>query len=49
MALAAMHHNANSDRAQKVDQNGQLCYSVKFPKVKKGQAAVRHIPSWPGH
>jgi hypothetical protein len=40
MALAALHYNENSNRAQKLDRNGWPCYTVKFPKAKKGQAAV---------
>ncbi len=40
--LAGLHFNENSDREQAVDQEGQLRYSVRFPKFKRGGYSV-HI------
>ena len=43
LALAAIHHNENSARKQIVDADGKPRYTIKFPKVKKGQPSVRPI------
>ena len=39
--LSAMHYNKNADRLQAVTVNGQPCYSIRFPKAKKGGHSVR--------
>ena len=36
-----MHYNENADRLQAVTVNGQPCYSIQFPKAKKGANSVR--------
>ena len=36
-----MHYNENADRLQAVTVNGQHCYSIRFPKAKKGAHSVR--------
>jgi len=41
LCLSAMHYNENADRLQAVTVNGQHCYSIRFPKAKKGAHSVR--------
>ena len=41
LCLSAMHYNENADRLQAVTLNGQPCYSIRFPKAKKGGHSVR--------
>ena len=39
--MAAFHYNENSDRLQAVTKEGKPCYSIRFPKHKKGEYSVR--------
>ena len=39
--MAALHHNENSERLQAVTKEGKPCYSIRFPKHKKGEYSVR--------
>ena len=39
--MAALHYNENSDRLQAVTKEGKPCYSIRFPKHKKGEYSVR--------
>ena len=41
LLLAALHYNENSDRLQAVTKEGKPCYSIRFPKHKKGEYSVR--------
>lgn len=41
MCLSALHYNESADRMQAVNQEGKLCYSLKFPKAKKGQHSIK--------
>ena len=36
LQLAAFHFNENLSRQQAVAQCGEKCYSIMFPKFKKG-------------
>ena len=38
-----MHYNENSIRQQAVTAEGELQYTVSYPKAKKGQPTVRPI------
>ena len=39
--MAAFHYNENSERLQAVTKEGKPCYSIRFPKHKKGEYSVR--------
>ena len=39
--MAALHYNENSNRMQAVTKEGRPCYSIRFPKFKKGEYSVR--------
>ena len=41
LLLAGLHYNENSDRRQAVTKEGKPCYSIRFPKHKKGEYSVR--------
>ena len=41
LLLAALHYNEKSDRLQAVTKEGKPCYSIRFPKHKKGEYSVR--------
>lgn len=41
LLLAALHYNENSDRLQAVTKDGRPCYTMRFPKFKKGDYSVR--------
>ena len=41
LLLAALHYNENSDRLQAVTKDGRPCYTIRFPKFKKGEYSVR--------
>ncbi|KAL9961215.1 hypothetical protein ACROYT_G030118 [Oculina patagonica] len=43
LLLAALHYNENSDRLQAVTVDGRPCYSIRFPKFKKGEYSVREV------
>ena len=36
-----LHYNENSERLQAVTKEGKPCYSIRFPKHKKGEYSVR--------
>ena len=41
LLLAPLHYTENSDRLQAVTKEGKPCYSIRFPKHKKGEYSVR--------
>lgn len=41
LLLAALHYNENSDRLQAVTKDGRPCYTIRFPKFKKGEYSVQ--------
>ena len=41
LLLAALHYIENSDRLQAVTKDGRPCYTIRFPKFKKGDYSVR--------
>ena len=41
LLLAALHYNENSDRLLAVTKDGRPCYTIRFPKFKKGEYSVR--------
>ncbi|KAM7440480.1 hypothetical protein ABFA07_010306 [Porites harrisoni] len=41
LLLAVLHYNENSERLQAVTKEGKPCYSIRFPKHKKGEYSVR--------
>ncbi|XP_010790125.1 uncharacterized protein [Notothenia coriiceps] len=43
LILAALHYNENSGRKHAKTRTGQLQYTVKFPKAKKGGHVVRRV------
>ncbi|KAK1894167.1 Translation initiation factor 2 subunit beta [Dissostichus eleginoides] len=43
LILAALHYNENSGRKHAKTSTGQLQYTVKFPKAKKGGHVVRRV------
>uniref|UniRef100_A0A1X7ST94 MULE transposase domain-containing protein n=1 Tax=Amphimedon queenslandica TaxID=400682 RepID=A0A1X7ST94_AMPQE len=43
LRLAALHYNKNSAKDITRTKTGQDCYSISFPKYKKGQHTVRSI------
>ena len=47
LQLTALHYNENADRPQAVGSNGQLLYSVRFPKYKKGDYSVIPVKEKP--
>ncbi|KAJ8356495.1 hypothetical protein SKAU_G00192890 [Synaphobranchus kaupii] len=47
LQLAVMHYNENSKRLQATTKEGQLRYSVVFPKYKRGDFTVRPLKSDP--
>ena len=49
LCLSALHYNTNADRMQAVTDEGRPCYSVVFPKAKKGDHAIRKIKTQASH
>ncbi len=47
--LAAMHHNENAARMQRVTRDGVPQYRICFPKYKPGQHTVRALKTDPTH
>ena len=43
LALAAIHFNENSGRAQAVTKSGELRFAVSFPKAKKGEGVAKEV------
>lgn len=41
--LAAIHFNENSTRQQAKNQNGDVIYSVSFPKGRQGEGVVKEV------
>ncbi|XP_068723655.1 uncharacterized protein [Montipora capricornis] len=41
LLLAALHYNENISQLQAVTKDGRPCYSIRFPKYKKGEYSVR--------
>ncbi len=41
--LAALHFNENSERPQKLTKQGELVYTIAYPKAKYGEHTVRKI------
>ncbi|XP_070545916.1 uncharacterized protein [Ptychodera flava] len=49
LILAGLHYNENSARPQAVNSEGQMRYSIVFPKYKKGDYTVRPIKIKPSY
>ena len=47
LLLAALHYNENADREQATNNDGQLQYSIRFPKYKKGSFTVTALKEDP--
>lgn len=43
LTLAALHYNENSEKAQAATREGNLQYSIVFPKQKKGEFTVKKV------
>lgn len=43
LLLAALHFNENSTRQQAKNQNGDLIYSVSFPKGRHGEGVAKEV------
>lgn len=43
LLLAALHINENSTRQQAKNQNGDLIYSVSFPKGRHGEGVAKEV------
>lgn len=40
LLLAALHYNENSDHLQAVTTDSRPCYTIRFPKFRKGDYSV---------
>lgn len=43
LTLAALHYNENSEKVQAATREGNLQYSIVFPKQKKGEFTVKKV------
>lgn len=43
LLLAVMHYNENSERVQATNRDGELQYSINYPKAKQGGYTVKKV------